>query len=354
MVTSYNSQDPGIFSFGSASQTQSFFPESSRHDSDISKSTGMGLDHSKSTRTNSASSKSIILDLELDKGPTRRDRRHLTPDHIQRLRFEVTRGRLDLRERRAGLRELRGKVADNGVKFYKEVQRYWSNRGNVVDFDLEKLDEGFQEAQDELGPMEEDYDEAEDDLGVLEYKLETREKKFYSQIGDSTSSIRSPSSERTQEQFPKNTVIDAAEDTSPRGRYLSRLGDARIIRERLQDLIVEQNEYFEQEQRRKSHSLPPYPPNVAFMANFHLVYAQLMKELHEVEADVRRLKDEAGMNSVDSQETAPSPLSSVESISEDQRAYFTTEEQAQQEVVQREDPRYAASEPLPHPERFNV
>lgn len=123
----------------------------------------------------------------------------------------------------------------------------------MTDYDLEKLDEGLREALDKLGPMEEDYDEAEDDLHGLEYRLKTQEKKFYSQsvnlssVEDSTSSIRSSWSERTQHQSLNNTVSDAVEEASPSGRYLSRLGDAMIIRERLQDLIVERNEYFEQE-----------------------------------------------------------------------------------------------------------
>lgn len=343
--------------FYSAS-SQSFLPEPSRHDSDISKSTGIDSVHSDSTGKNSASSKSTSFEVELDKRPTRRNRLHIA-HHIQRLRSKLAQGRLDLRERRAGVREQRWKVTDRGVKFYGELQRYSNKRGKVTDYDLEKLDEGLREALDKLGPMEEDYDEAEDDLRELEYRLETQEKKFYSQsvnlisVEDSTSSIRSSWSERTQHQSLNNTVSDAVEEASPSGRYLSRLGDAMIIRERLQDLVVERNEYFEQEQRRSSHSLPPYSLNVAFMANFPLVYTQLMKELQEIEEDVRQLKDQAGIKS-ENGEIAPTMPSSTEPISHDQRAFLSTGHQSEQRVERREDVRYAVSEVYPSHITFNV
>ena len=357
MVTKNELEDWGVPNAYST-PSQSFLLEPSRHDSDISKSTGIDSVHSDSTGNNSASSKSTAIEGELDKRPTRRNRRHIA-HHVQRLRSKLTQGRLDLRERRAGLREQRWKVTDRGVKFYGELQRYSNKKGKVTDYDLEELDEGLREALDKLGPMEEDFDEAEDDLHELEYRLETLEKKFYSQpvnlisVEDSASSIRSSLSERTQHQSQNNTVSDAVEETSPSGRYLSRLGDAKIIRERLQDLIVERNEYIEQEQRRSSYSIPPYSLNVAFMANFPLVYAELMKELQEIEEDVKQLKDQAGIKS-ENGEIAPTTPSSTESISHDQRAFFSTGHQSEHRVVQREDVRYAVLEGSPSHIPFNV
>lgn len=360
MISSHNSEDSEGSLFASATPTLSFLHKPTRHDSDISKSTGRGSDRSKSTRTNSASSRSTVLDVELDKRPTRRDRHHLMQDHVQHLRSRVTQSRLELRERRADLREQRGKVVDYGVRFYKTLQGYWSKGGDVKDFDLDILDEGLHEARDKLGPMEEDYNDAEDDLNLLEYTLDTQEKKLYRQsidirsVGLSNSSTSSSSSGRTQHQSLRAILGGAAEETSPRGRYLSRLGDANIIRERLYNLTVEQNEYLEQEQRRKSHALLPYPPNVDFLANFPLVYAQSMKELHEVEEDLRQLKGEAGLNSDDGLETAPATPTSTASVSQDQSAIFANGKLSYQKPMRKEDLKYAASETTPRSHRYSV
>ena len=88
---------------------------------------------------------------------------------------------------------------------------------------------------------------------------------------------------------------DATEDSSPKWRYFSKTGGANILRERLQGLIGENNECLKQEQRRRTYALPPYPPNVTYIANFPLVCAQLVKELREVENEIRQLRIDAGI-----------------------------------------------------------
>ena len=78
-----------------------------------------------------------------------------------------------------------------------------------------------------------------------------------------------------------------------------------------------------------------------------------MKELQEIEEDVRQLKDQAGIKS-ENGEIAPTMPSSTESISHDQRAFLSTGYQSEQRVERREDVRYAVSEAYPSHITFNV
>ncbi|KAI4134054.1 MAG: hypothetical protein LQ347_001844 [Umbilicaria vellea] len=268
--------------------------------------------------------------------------------------------RLAIRERRADLRQQHGKVAEHFASSYKTLQGYLRSGENVTDSDLNKLNEELYEARDKLGPMEEDYNEAEDHLHLLEYQLDTQETKLYRQsteirsAGISNSSTSSSSSGRTQLQSLRGILDDAAEETSPRERYLSRLGDADIIRERLHDIVIERNEYLELEQRRKSHALLPYPPNVAFLANFPLAYGQLMKELHEVEGDLRRLDDEARVNLDNGREIAPATPTSTALISQDQSGIYANGKLSCESTMRKEDLNYAASEITPRLQRHSV
>lgn len=285
----------------------------------------------------SAPWKPTVVDVEYKKRPTRDTPYQKLHSQIQSLRIKVTRKRLNQRQQRVALREQRQKTVDYEVKFHEDLQRSSGERGNVKGIDLKRCLEGLCEARDKLGPMEEEYNEVEDDLDVLEYRLENQEKEFYAlsgileSVGSPRSSIYSSSPERTQQESMSYSVWDAAEDSLPKTRYLSRLGDANILRERLEDLIEEQMEYVELEEQRRSYSILPYPPNITFMANFPLVYTQLVEELRQVENHVRQLKDEAGIvDSYDGQETAPTTPSSTKSASPDPGALFATAKRLQQ------------------------
>ena len=354
-TANYNRWGSEAYSLDSASSTRSCLPQPGHHES-----TGMGSDR-QVWGPKSALSKPTVLDVELEKQPTQHNPHQEAHFDVQRLRIKVTLGRLDLRQRRTRLREQRQKTVDHEVEFYESLQRSWTLSGKVEDSSLSNLVECLHEARDQLGPMEEDYNEAEDDLDELEYELETQEKKFYSRpgnlgsVGDSSSPKRGSSSEGTQQRSLSYTVWDAAKDSSPRARYLSRVGDANILRERLEDLTEEQNECLEREQQRRSYSLLPYPPNVDFIANFPLVYTKLMEELLETEDDIRRLRDEAGIiNSNHVGEIAPTTPSSMESISQPQRVLFAIEKRLQQGDMQRSALKYAASDAPLEPDKTSV
>lgn len=169
------------------------------------------------------------------------------------LREEVMQARLTLRELGLNLREPRSQVRNLHNQLLTSWQSHW-NRGHEPDGDsLTAIYEKMQRLLDDIGPLEEAYSEQEDELHVLEYRLGEIEKKLYSKTvvlnmdlhSDTSSSSSSEVSEVLLPTFSGGTTNDEAIQ-----RYLDRVGDANIARERVLILQQERDEYFGTAQQR--------------------------------------------------------------------------------------------------------
>lgn len=227
----------------------------------------------------------------------RRERRiSVAKKQVENLRGQVTSSRLELRELRAELRQRHVNIRHMQAQFWRGLQNQWNDTRNLDQSTLQQLYEDIQRALDELGPEESNYDEKEDDLDVLDYKLGKLEDRFYDTDADlagSRGGFASTSSSRSSRRSRSITPTRSEDEASWNYRYLSRVGDANIVRERLDELSIEKSQYVDLGRERAAMGLDLYKPNVEFLDTFDEVYAKNEFELREIEEDLERLQNES-------------------------------------------------------------
>lgn len=208
---------------------------------------------------------------------------------VKNLRSQVTRCRLELRELRVVLRQRQVKIRQMQAQFWRDLQNQWNDARKFDKNPLQQLYDEIERALDELGPEQANYDEKEDDLDLLEYKLGKLEDRFYTTDKAFASFSSSSSSRRSRSTTPTRPEDEASWDY----HYLSRVGDAKIVRERLEDLNLERSQYVDLERDRTAMGLDLYKPNVEFLESYDDVYAKIELELREIEEDLSRLRNES-------------------------------------------------------------
>ncbi|KAI4174587.1 MAG: hypothetical protein LQ343_002160 [Gyalolechia ehrenbergii] len=230
---------------------------------------------------------------------------------ISRIREQVIMNRLDLRERRVGMRQQHVIVRN----LEAQILRHWQMDVDLVDQDaIHHLHGELCTALEQLGPMEEDYDDKEDGLDTLEFDLEVKEKRFYRHHCRSASegSLGSPTTRRTSmstlsEEMDRHSP-DRQDLLSPQTQFYSRIGDAKIVRERLMELEAQRDHYLEIERDREALNIPLYQENIDFLSNYENEYAEHVEELERIEKDIQGLAIQAGLVSAnDLNDTAATP-----------------------------------------------
>ena len=211
------------------------------------------------------------------------------------LREEVTQARLALREVAARLKEPRSQLLILNTKLYGIWQRNWNNATEPSRDMVTELYESIQKHLDEVGPLEETYIEQEDELHSLEYRLGEIEERVYGravtldpQSGSHASSSTSPSIRERSPGYDEKPS-DAPKDEDAVQRYLDRVGDANIVRERIAQLQQDRDYYIETAKQRAAVGVPQYQPNIEFLADFDSVFEENMQELNTINQDIQRL-----------------------------------------------------------------
>lgn len=252
---------------------------------------------------NSSSTLGVVPDGHIENtGEVHTTERVITAWHeVQELRGSVAKSRLELREHRVGLRQGRGRTRELEAQFWKNFQSHCDGNETLDKTILDELYSEVDKARDELGPKEEHYNELEDDLDMMEYKLEKKEARFYRQFPDipcdeTGKPSFSDSSYGSGQAWSSSSNSEHTDNSSsPSNRYLSKIGDANIIRERLSALEAERSHYLDLERERDAMGHPLYQPNVEFLNSFSDVHASYLEELRQIEDDLSTLRIEAGL-----------------------------------------------------------
>ncbi|KAL8793198.1 MAG: hypothetical protein Q9195_004228 [Heterodermia aff. obscurata] len=231
----------------------------------------------------------------------RQERFAATKREVEDLRDAILGRRLSLRESRTALGRQHSRIRQLEAQLLKELRNLWEIQTVADNTHMNQIYEEIVEASDQMGPGEEEFREKEDDLGVMEFKLGKLEDRLYNYIRFADPNIHlqtdymSSSSDASSVPSPSTGVLLDEPEQSPLNRYLSRYGDANIIKERLAELEMQRSEYAEQEEERDVLGVPLYQPNVEFLAAFDRVYDQHLTELHTIEDDLAILGHEAGL-----------------------------------------------------------
>lgn len=232
----------------------------------------------------------------------REQRREKLKAQINGLRNEIARLRLEIRE-------LRIEPQQGSARIWEMMGRFWWELRSLAELhpkaskSLTELRDQIQRSLDEVGPKQDSYDEKEDDLIFLEYKLRNKETRLYkleSQIErGSTAALSNPSSKNSSPRSRIATPRFTEDESSLAHRYLSRVGDANIVNERLMELNEERVQYLELEGDRLAMGIQYSQPHADFLAEFDVVYADHVEQLREINEDIQKLKPSIAFLSLD-------------------------------------------------------
>ncbi|MCJ1297642.1 hypothetical protein MMC08_000430 [Hypocenomyce scalaris] len=241
-----------------------------------------------------------VASVEFKHRPERNELKIGAKKDITDLRQRIMRSRLHLREKRKELRDERARASDLETDFMQSIRESWE-LGTVPDKEsLFELYATLQETRNLLGPLEDDYDQEEDGYNAAEFELDEKEERLYLKKPDSSS----PND--YQGSFPGSIPTDstASSLTSHKSEsseshkaivfeYWSRVGDGNLVREKLEDLRFEHAQILNNMRVRDNLDVEPYTENVEFLAAFKEKEAEVLVEMLDIKADVKRLEQGA-------------------------------------------------------------
>ncbi|RHZ72802.1 hypothetical protein CDV55_108538 [Aspergillus turcosus] len=216
---------------------------------------------------------------------------------------DVSARRVRAREMRVGLRYKREDEGKHRAALMKRLNSLVAQISSLLtqDHQLADLVEKLQSATESYLDLEQTYHRVEDELNQEEYLLDQSMERFAKSLRESPPglSMVSPQTARSA------SDLDAR---SSRGEplayppvvvdYLSRVGDARILQERLADLDSQWYNVVDKQRLRSSLNISLDEESLQFLRSYDASRAQIRKEINETMLDVVRLRaicDERGV-----------------------------------------------------------
>lgn len=204
--------------------------------------------------------------------------------------------RLQLKEKRNELRQERVLLADADGDFMKSVRQF----SEQDHFELQ--DERYvnlERKRDLVGSLQYEFDQAEDEYDIDENELGNAEGK----LNDLLSKYSNEQSETGDKHTTESSLDSRLQPEEPQygneeagaraglAEYQSRVGDARIMEERLQDLLSEQGERYSFAKKRENLGVDLGGSDDNFTEYFTYHHREIVGELDIINADIERLKD---------------------------------------------------------------
>ncbi|MCJ1357160.1 MAG: hypothetical protein MMC33_007156 [Icmadophila ericetorum] len=206
------------------------------------------------------------------------------------LRAKVFRSRLKLKEKRSELREEHSCANELDAKFMSLLRQCWVKRALVEESIFESAYEELEEKRNLIGTLEYEYDQAEYDYEEVEALLDNAEEQYLESVTQDAAT-KDPGAGDKHSFFSLPTELSLDSLTSKKSdllqslyeKYQDRLGDSRIMRERLEDL-------------RHQHDIEA--KNIERQKNIgHMVDESLFQSLDDLKQDYR--KTEAQIMTID-------------------------------------------------------
>ena len=161
-----------------------------------------------------------------------------------KLRDKAFRSRLRLKEKRIELQDERNALSELDTKFMKAIRLFWQQDIAVEKSLLEEIYQQLEEKRDEIGSLQYEYDQAEDEYEAVEAQLERAESLLQLSLHRITDQgndqeLDTQSTIGTSKLSEPSTIFAENDEQYEFQQYQSRVGDARIMRERLKDYFIE-------------------------------------------------------------------------------------------------------------------
>jgi hypothetical protein len=232
--------------------------------------------------------------------PTRLSRKELRRAHSRILdhRARVSTGRLRLQRKRIDIRQLverSSKLEDIILSALDHVPDQTLPEGEPP---LSTVFEQVRGFRHEIRSLEHQYNEDDDDLACDEDALDKKERHFFETYetvlipeggiaSSSTSRSTSRPSRRRSKQGPSSRT------TNPLYDYETKIGQANILRERINELPLEREEYQQEKAHLDSQGLSMDPLDLEFLDDYEDILAKYLADLAAVEAEIHKLEQAA-------------------------------------------------------------
>jgi hypothetical protein len=231
---------------------------------------------------------------------------------LRTMRANALRIRAQLREMRKTLHEKESTKRSADEAFIKHVRGQRSllisqsatNTQAASDPILDPLYEAMQTARDEYGPLEDDVNRLEDQLDQQEFEIAKMEGRLYN-----TRIHETPKPEPT---LLGLSAEPPKELPSLYIRYLSRLGDLDLSKERHQNMAQERDRLLYVQESKTRVGLELHRDEREFLELFSAREAALFKEIADIEEDVERHKQQCLEEGIELAESSIGDISDTE------------------------------------------
>jgi hypothetical protein len=213
--------------------------------------------------------------------------------------------RVKVQEVRTSLRGEREAMSDVDARFLQQLRNIFARTPNAELLELLRLGEEVQESRDRFYPMEDDYNKLEDRLDLEEYELHEAESRLYDQLDTSRlSSVKEEDLVAIDLESMSQEPATKAELEAPRPEsheaayteYLSRVGDAHLVLEQLQDLRRERAHLVEEERVRTRYGLRLDEDSINFLESFDSVHQRLQDQYGAIHDSLATMRQNLGMD----------------------------------------------------------
>ncbi|MCJ1252999.1 hypothetical protein MMC24_000806 [Lignoscripta atroalba] len=243
------------------------------------------------------SDRSEDLPTHIHRSPTRR-RLKKAQKRLTELREKLYLSRLRLKEKRNELRDEREMLIGLEAKSMDLLRHFWE-RGTTPDqLAFETLYHDLLAKKDSVGMLQYEYDQAEGDHDTVEAELDKEEESFFSSVpgleprsGPDKEEASSSSSETPPRTETSSHSKETKQAQNLYKQYQSRLGDAKIVRERIQELVLDYHQSSNFARVREKVGLgtkTEEPPE-----DIALAYSTMVRELNMIQDDVELRKQHA-------------------------------------------------------------
>jgi hypothetical protein len=238
---------------------------------------------------------------------------------IKKLRTDIWGMRSRMHEMRRVVKEKQQakSVADNKYFQYMRLRGLGMSPGDKDISEQKTMEELFQsceKARDEYGPLEDDCTLLENHIGSQELELQRLEEKFYERPFEpppsQTEGLGSPQPSPTVSLYSGS---DASQEFHPLvTKYLSRVGDVEILKERLDEHLEERYILEDEKAVRQGLGYDLAEPAQKWLDNYSITETLLMNQLEEAELEAANLRQNCFSRGLVDQEGNPTDLESQE------------------------------------------
>jgi hypothetical protein len=181
------------------------------------------------------------------------------------------------------------------ARFIQEVRALCANGQRSELTHLLELAESMQNLRDKFYPMEDDYNKLEDRLDVEEFELHEAESRLYERLGSPRTSVVAADDRasvlREEELEPQVDNLLPKDQEPAFEDYLSRIGDANIVKERLQELRRERVHLVEEERVRAKLGRNLDEEALQFLESFDRRHEELQGQYAAIQEDLAKMRE---------------------------------------------------------------